>query len=300
MRTMKSVRATDMCGELSEGPYWDAPRERLLWVDITGGVVHAGVLRGDRIELVQSWNFASTVGAVACSADGYLLVAQNDVLSIVSPEDDRRMLARVLPPGSGRRLNDAGVDPEGRLYVGTLSLDQPSESEVLVLLEQDGMLRGIDDDLTLSNGIAWSVDGQRMLTVDSLRRTVFVRDYDPSTASTGRRRTFVSDFPGIPDGICTDTEGGVWVAVWGAGRVHRYDEQGNLDAVVLVDAPHVSSVAFAGADLRTLVITTARHDLSPQDLDANPASGALFTAEVGVTGTPVAAWLRPIREGEES
>jgi sugar lactone lactonase YvrE len=299
MRTMKSIRATDICGELSEGPYWDAPRERLLWVDITGGVVHAGLLSSGRIAIVNTWDFPTTVGAVACSTDGYLLVAQSDVLSVVSPQDDRRMLARVLPSGSGRRLNDAGIDPKGRPYVGTLSLEQPSESEELLLLE-DGMPHVVDGDLTLSNGIAWSPDGRRMLTVDSLRRTVFVRDYDPSTASTGPRQTFVSDFPGVPDGICTDTEGGLWVAVWGAGRVHRYDEQGNLDAVVLVDAPHVSSVAFAGADLRTLVITTARHDLSPQDLDANPASGALFTAEVGVTGTPVAAWLRPIREGEES
>ncbi|MEV0341806.1 SMP-30/gluconolactonase/LRE family protein [Nocardia sp. NPDC050713] len=296
-----AFRATRMCGVLSEGPTWDTVRARLLWVDIHGGLVHEGVLECDgSITAVQDLEFSSTVGSVAVSKTGALAVAAAETVLIIDPEGNRRVFSRILPPRSGRRINDASTDPAGRLYLGTLSLEQPSESEVLVRIEDDGEMTVIDDDLTLSNGIAWSPSGDRMYSVDSLRRTIYVRDYDPATGRTGRREVFIDGLTGIPDGICADRDGGLWVAVWGTGQVRRYDRDGVHDAVIRVPAPHVSSVGFAGTDLGTLVITTARQDLGAAQLERYPASGALFTASVAVPGVPVAPWRGPIsQEGTE-
>ncbi|MEU2257737.1 SMP-30/gluconolactonase/LRE family protein [Nocardia xishanensis] len=296
-----AFRATRMCGVLSEGPTWDAARERLLWVDIQAGLVHEGVLECDgSITAVQRFEFSGTVGAVAVSTAEALAVAAADTVLIIDPEGDRREFSRILPPRSGRRINDASTDPAGRLYLGTLSLEQPSESEVLVRIEDDGEVTVIDDDLTLSNGIAWSPSGDRMYSVDSLRRTIYVREYDPATGRTGRREVFIDGLTGIPDGICADRDGGLWVAVWGAGQVRRYDRDGGQDAVIDVPVPHVSSVGFAGTDLGTLVITTAQQDLTAAELQRFPASGALFTASVDVPGVPIAPWRGSIyQEGNE-
>jgi sugar lactone lactonase YvrE len=271
--------ATDTGYFLGEGPVWDAARQRLLWVDIMAGDVHEGRL-GDRIEVTRTWSFEKSVGAVAVAADGDLLVAERETLTRVHGDGSRTHLARVLPEGAPNRLNDGAVDPSGRFLVGSLGGDR----EVLVRFEGGGCTT-IDDDLTLSNGLAWSPAGDRFYSVDTLTHTVHVRDYP-----AGARSALFTVDDGYPDGLCADAAGNLWLAVWGGGRVECRSATGELLAVVEVDAPHTSSVAFAGPSLDVLVITTATQHLSPADLAKHPLSGQLFTARVGVPGLPTPYW----------
>ncbi|ONI86839.1 hypothetical protein ALI22I_23395 [Saccharothrix sp. ALI-22-I] len=284
------VTATAEAFQLAEGPLWDAARRRLLWVDILGGAVLEGRLHGGRIEVTARHDFDGMVGAVAVAADGTLLVAAQERLVVLHPDGRRENGPRVIPSGEARRLNDGGTDPAGRFLVGTLSLDGPSEREVLVRLETDGRLTELDGDLTLSNGLAWSADGSRMYSVDTVRGVVFARDYDPVTGAVGERRVHLRLDGGLPDGIALDAAEHLWVAVWGAGEVRRYAPDGTLADRLAVPAPHTSCVAFAGDDLRTLVITTATDGLDDEQRHAHPDSGRLFTTRVDVPGLPVPTW----------
>ena len=283
-------RATLDVFRLAEGPVWDAADGRLLWVDILAGVVFEGLLSEDRIETTRRHDFPGMVGAVAVGADGDLLVAAQEDLVVLRPDGSRQQGARVVPADARRRLNDGGTDPEGRFLVGTLSLDGPSESEELVRLEPDASLTHLDEDLTLSNGLAWSLDGKLMYSVDTLRQVVYVREYDRASGTTAERRVHLRLSDGHPDGIALDAEDHLWVAVWGQGQVRRYAPDGTLVDYLELPAPHVSSIAFAGRDLRTLVITTARAELSDEQLRDHPDSGALFTTRADVPGHAVTPW----------
>jgi sugar lactone lactonase YvrE len=85
--------------------------------------------------------------------------------------------------------------------------------------------------------------------------------------------------------MAIDAEGYLWVACWGVARVDRIDPaDGRRLASVRVPTSHASSVAFGGPSLEDLYITTARHDLSAQQLAAEPHAGDLFVARPGVTG----------------
>lgn len=281
---------------LAEGPFWDAARSRLLWVDILEGLVLTGILDADgRLEIIDEFSVndgsdAETTGAVAAALDGGCLVAATERLLVRGPTGEVRELVRLLDSGGARRLNDGSPDPAGRYLVGTLSLQKPSQTEQLFLVDHDGSVRVLDDDLTLSNGIAWNTEGTRMFSVDTLRRHIHVRDYDVATGSTGPRETFVQLADGSPDGICIDADDHLWVAVWGRGEVHRYAPDGTLERVLTVPAPRVSAVAFAGDDLRTLVITTASNGLTAEQLHQWPDSGRLFTLTPGVAGHPQPLW----------
>ncbi|MEU4422374.1 SMP-30/gluconolactonase/LRE family protein [Actinoplanes sp. NPDC024001] len=278
---MRARPAGDQIHFLGEGPVWDAARERLLWVDIEAGEVHEGRLETDgRVRRTRGWSFPETVGAIAVAAGGDLLVAERGSLTHLHSDGTRTPLARVLPEGRAGRLNDGAVDPAGRFLVGSLGGDR----EVLVRFENGGCTT-IDDDLTLSNGLAWSPDGRLFYSVDTISRTVFVRDYPD-----GARRELFTLTDGHPDGLCVDAAGDLWLAVWGGGRVEHRSPTGELLGVVEVDAPHTTSVAFAGPGLDVLVITTATEHLSAADLIAHPDSGRLFTARVGATGLPTPYW----------
>lgn len=278
--------ATDEAFRLAEGPVWDVEQQRLCWVDILAGLVCEGRLDNSRIQVIRTHRFDGMVGAVAAGPDGTLLVAGQEQLVALLPDGSRHSGPRIIPSGQRRRLNDGATDPAGRFLVGTLSLDGASTSETLVRWEHDGGITELDDDLTLSNGLAWSTDGRTMYSVDTMRRTVFARDYGPD----GPRRIHLRIDGGVPDGIAVDADDHLWVAVWGAGEVRRYAPDGALIERVSVPAPNTSSVAFAGPDLRTLVITTASAELDPARLREHPYSGRLFTIRVDVPGLPVMPW----------
>jgi sugar lactone lactonase YvrE len=286
-RWSAKVASTDVFG-LGEGPLWDPPRRRLLWVDVNAGTVHAGELSGSQVVRRQSWQLDRTVGAVVCSAAGDLLVAGARALITVTAAGS--VTGPAIMPEPTRRLNDGGCDPAGNFLVGTLALDGARGHEILVRIERDETVTVVDDDLTLSNGLAWSADGTLLYSVDSVPGTVWIRSYDAATGATGPRREWLRVTDGLPDGICLDAEGYLWLTIWGAGQVRRYAPDGQLAGIVDVPAPHTSSVAFVGEGLDRLLITTAAVDLAAEQLAAFPDSGRLFLADVGVTGIPVTPW----------
>lgn len=294
MTEFRARRATAETFQLAEGPVWDAGRSRLLWVDILAGAVLTGRLDGTGIAVTGRRAFGEPVGAVLPADDGRLAVVGRERILFVEEggeEGDGNGRIQpgpvVVPRGARSRTNDAAVDPAGRVLVGTHPLDDGDGPEVLVQVEGSAV-RTLDDDLLLSNGLCWSPDGGTLYSVDTLTSTVWARDYDVATGATGPRRVHLSP-GGMPDGMCADADGLLWIAFWGEGLVRRFDREGAVVDTVVVDAPHTSSVAFAGDDLGTLVITTAREGLDERALAAAPASGALFTAEVGARGLPQAS-----------
>lgn len=258
---------------LGEGPLWDPERQRLLWVDIVAGTVYEGRLDGESIRVTASHRFDSTVGSVAVSLAGELIVAEQDALTRVDLDGSRTTLARVR---TGGRLNDGAVDPDGRFLIG--SLGHPGQ-EVLARLDESG-LAYLDTDLGLSNGLAWIDD--RLYSVDTGPGTVWVRDY----SAAGPRREAFTITDGKPDGMCADADGNLWIANWGLGRVERRTPTGTLLAVVETGAPHTTSACFAGPELDILVITTATEQLR----HPGPLDGRVFTARVGVRGLLTPYW----------
>ncbi len=165
--------------------------------------------------------------------------------------------------------------------------------------ESDGRVTVIDDDIGLSNGLAFTPDGTQLYSIDSKRGTVWIRDYDVESGAVGSRREFLHVSGGDPDGMCLDSEGNLWIAVWGAAQVRCYSPTGEEIAVVDVDAPHTTSAAFVGPDLDTLLITTSskkRDESPPREYQD---AGRLFVAHVEVRGLPVPLWsgTQPLRAG---
>jgi sugar lactone lactonase YvrE len=280
---------TEPCFTLAEGPVWDGVRRRLLWVDILGHRVLVGRLGEGAIEVETEHRFESYVGAVALAPDGALLVAEQRRLTRLTPDGDRASTGPLPGVGPDERFNDGTCDARGRLLIGTMSLRGAHHSQRLLQLGPEGT-RVLDDDLGLSNGLAFSPDEATLYSVDSVPGTVWRRSYDQETGASGARSVLLDLSDCTPDGLTVDAEGHLWVAVWGHGEVRRYTPDGVLVATVAVPAPHTSSVTFAGESLDELVITTARSELTTQQLDEFPLSGSLFRADPQCTGIAPFLW----------
>jgi sugar lactone lactonase YvrE len=293
VRLFSAAVASERAYGLGEGPLWDGDRARVLWVDINAGAVHSGRLHDGVVTPDGQLGFAETVGAVARAADGQLVVAGARELYRVDRDDRREVVAGLIPAQKHSRLNDGACDPAGRFLVGSLALDARASDECLYRLDHDGGVAIVDDDLTLSNGLAWSPDGSVLYNVDTTPGIIWARPYDAVTGECGARERVLHLGDGAPDGLCVDTDGNLWVAVWGTGEVRCYTPAGDRLATVSVPAPNTSSVAFVGPRRDVLLITTAREQLSAAQLDAFPLSGHLFTAHVDATGVAPTAWSAP-------
>jgi sugar lactone lactonase YvrE len=290
VKRFPAFAASDSRYGLAEGPVWDADRNRALWVDVNAGTVHRGRFEHGRVSEEHRAVVDHTVGAVVTSAAGDLLVAGARCLHTVTVDGTIHRGPRLIPSERASRFNDGGCDPQGRFLVGSLALDARHGEESLIRLEETGTVTVLDDDLTLSNGLAFAPDGALLYSVDTTPGTVWKRPYEPLTGAVGPRAEFLHIDDGLPDGLCVDSAGNLWIAIWGAGEIRCFTPAGDPLATVEVPAPNTSSVAFIGPRLDTLLITTAAEQLSTAQLDHFPDSGRLFTAAVGVLGAPVAPW----------
>jgi len=287
VRQAVAALAIDARCKLGEGATWCARSGRFYWTDIEGARLWRYDPRDGRSTF---WPMPERLASFALCADPHYLLlglasrlaffdlATGDIEPIVDVE-----------PGMNTRVNDGRCDRQGRFVFGT-------KDEAAPVRPIGGFYR-LNHDLTLerlplpapaiSNSIAFSPDGATMYYCDSPTREIRTCDYG-ADGSVRNDRLFVklADPTGEPDGSTVDTEGGLWNAHWGGGRVVRYAPDGRETERVLVPTAQPSCVALGGARLGTLYVTSARVGLDAAALREDSRAGAVFVATPARRGVP--------------
>lgn len=272
--------AADVRCELGEGPVWDAATGELLWVDIDRGVVHRRAAGG----AITTVDVGQPVGCAVPRAGGGIALALRDGFAVLPPDGEAPELVGAVERGRpDTRMNDGACDARGRFWAGTMSLHGDTRMAALYRLDRDLAVTRALPGISVSNGIAWSPDGGTLYHVDSPRRRIDIYDFDSTTGAIAGRRAVIPVEPehGLPDGLTVDEEGGIWLALWGGGALHRYSPDGSLDARLDVPATNVTSCCFGGSELDRLYVTTAARGVRGE-----PLAGALFEFQPGVRGLP--------------
>ena len=253
---------SDRLGELLESPVWDPLHQRLVLDDApTGTVLTLAPAGVERLEV------GGLVGFVALTTrPDLLLVGSSAGIQLVGADGTVRPIAP-LPPSAHDDLvlNDGKVDARGAVWAGSTTRAAPPGRRVAAATRPGRRrrpppsLEPVVGGLTLANGLDWSPDGHLLYHADSLTGIVHRHRLadDARTVVASDELLVVDPADGLPDGLTVDADGDVWLAVWGAGAVHRYRPDGTLTGVVSVPTPNVTSCCFGGAALDRLFITTA-------------------------------------------
>jgi sugar lactone lactonase YvrE len=269
---------------LGESPIWSAEEQALYFVDIHRPAIHR--FKPTNGEL-STWPMAEHVGSIGFRASGGLIAAFRRNFAVVNTVNGTvQPLQSALFAATDLRFNDGRCDRRGRFWSGTVQENRKAGLASLFCLDAHGNCKKMLDGLTVSNGISWSPDDRVMYLADSWDRSIYAFDFDLAQGSIANRRLFAQfpDHAGIPDGATVDTEGCYWIAHFDGWRISRYTPRGELDRVIEFPVPRPTSCAFGGPDLKTLYVTSASFNLSPEQRAAAPLSGSLFALDVEAQG----------------
>ncbi|MGN6333176.1 MAG: SMP-30/gluconolactonase/LRE family protein [Motilibacteraceae bacterium] len=273
----------DTRAHLGESPRWLPDAGCLAWVDLWGGTL---LVTDPSTGATTRIPVGSPLTSVVPAAVGLLLTRGSRLGRLV--DGAFVPLTRVLARPGGR-CNDSGVDPSGRVLVGTMgwTAADPLLGDV-ARIDAQGVASVLLEGLGLANGLAWNRDGSLLWVVDTKARSVSAYRYDALEASLGAPALVVdlSGMDGVPDGLAVDAQDHLWVCLHGAGTVLRIDPGGRPVGAVHLPVPGVTACAFGGERLDQLFVTTGR---SPAvDADAvHPLTGSLFVVDPQVCGLPL-------------
>ena len=266
---------------LGEGPCWIEREQSLLWTDINAQCVFRWSEAGGVHRQPMSENICSIIphasgGYFGAGYNGLLAFdAEFNVAAIANPESD-------LP---GNRFNDGKVDRAGRFWAGTMDHAEKAASGSLYRIDADLAWVKVDTGYRVTNGPAFSVEGRTMYHTDSALQRVYAFALDNQGNATDRQ-VFLQfkHEDGYPDGMTVDAEDCLWIAFWNGWCVRRFSPQGKLLVEVPVPVQRPTSIAFGGADMDQVFITSASRDLSKAELADQAEAGGLFSFKPGVRG----------------
>jgi sugar lactone lactonase YvrE len=180
--------------------------------------------------------------------------------------------------------NDMVVDSKGRAYVGNFGYDLHAQADpepaAIILVLPSGEARVAAADMSFPNGTVITPDGRTLIVGESMgaRLTAFDIEADGSLTN---RRLFAQLQGAVPDGICLDAEGAVWIASPLGHELLRIREGGEVAARVEC-SQRTFACMLGGPGRRTLFACTA-HGFHPDEW-IRERQGRIEIVEVDVPG----------------
>jgi sugar lactone lactonase YvrE len=275
--------AWNIGAELGEGPVW-VERDQAVWfVDIKKPAIHR-FAPGDGA--TRSWDAPALVGFLVPSDDGKFIAGLQTGLFHFDPASGAfDPIVEVDSPVPDDRLNDGVVDCHGRLWFGTMDTAEKEKCGAFYCFADGELAPTAITNVRVTNGPAVSPDGRLLYAVDTLRGAIECADiHDDGTLGPLRRFVKIAPTDGFPDGPTVDSEGCVWIGLYGGWEARRYSTGGELLDRVRFPVANITKLALGGDDLRTVYATTARQGLTSEQLEKQPHAGNLFQFRTDVPG----------------
>ena len=272
-----------------EAPRWHGGK--LWYLEIPAHRLH--VIDADGKDVVFA-EFADRPASFDFMPDGTLMVAFGLLRKIRRLDgSDYADLSALTHKGTEfEKFGDMVIDARGRIYVGCVAdrstPERAAQSEdVIALIDETGAVSVVASGVKRPNGMAITPDRKRLIAGESLANRLAQWDIE-ADGSLSNQRVFAETGDNIPDGICIDEEGAVWVTGVHSRQTVRILEGGRVaDAIPTEKSRFAIATMLGGEDRRDLYVVTCS---TPNDElkgipDVMVAEGFVEVARVDVPGS---------------
>jgi sugar lactone lactonase YvrE len=272
---------------LGEGPFWHPLRQQLFYFDINNRQLFAAEADG---RMAASWRFDEIAAAAAViDADTLAIATETGLKRFDLTTGAQSLIVAIEADNAITRTNDSRVHPSGAFWIGTMTKQEEEAPVGSVYHYRAGTLSTIKSGISIPNATCFSPDGHIAYWSDTPTKKILQCPTEPETGlPVGEWSLFadVSNHRGYPDGAVVDSEGFLWNARWGGSCVVRHAPDGSVDQVIEVPASQVTCPALGGPGLKTLFLTSANKNMTPDQLAAEKVAGGVFAIAVDVPGLP--------------
>jgi sugar lactone lactonase YvrE len=249
-----------------EGPRWHDGR---LWFsDFYASAVKSVSLAGD---LRTEFTIDDRPSGLGWAPDGSMLIVSMVKRQVLRRTADGRMSVHAdLNAIAGFHCNDMVVDGMGRAFVGNFGFDLDTElsgrgvesvladhpTADLACILPDGSVRVAAVGMHFPNGSVITPDGMTLIVGETLGGVLTEFDVDSEGVLSGRRE-WAPTRPRVPDGICLNAEGHIWIANPIAPECALIARGGEVLEVIDTGQPCFACM-LGGEDGRTLFMLTAK------------------------------------------
>ena len=259
-----------------EGPRWHD--DKLWFSDMLGGKVMTVDLEGNTEIIVKIRGFPSGLG---WDPQGRLLI-----VSML----DRRLL-RLDPEGltevadltnlASYHCNDMVVDNQGNAYIGNFGFDYlakaPFKPAEIILVTPDSRARVVADKMAFPNGTVITPNGTTLIVGESWGACLTAFNIEKDGSLTNRRIWARLKEGAVPDGICLDSKGAIWVASPTTSEVLRVLEGGEVSDRLKIQGENSAYACMLGGPNRKKLFICTSND--------SRTNGRIEFIEVEFSGT---------------
>ena len=292
---MTSVETFYNCQNiLGEGIIWSQQNNSLYWLDIPmPSKLYKCSFNENKFE---TFNMPEMITALAERSDNNLLIASHyGINNFNTTNKDFKKILEVEKNKPHNRCNDGAADYMGNFWFGTMQNNIAADGSDTGVNENTGSLYCIDKNFNItthetevgiSNTFAWSPNNDKFYFSDTITGIISVYDYDSKNRTITNKKDFAKFDRGYPDGSTVDADGFLWNCRWGGSCVVRFNHKGEVDTVIEMPVPNITSCTFGGKDLKTLFVTTAKMGMSDEEKVKYPEAGNVFAINTNYQGKP--------------
>jgi len=273
--------------KLPEGLLWNSELMCFEFVDILSGSIYRYDVSLNSTKLLK--RFASTIGWLFPTQrpDQYICGLQNKIV-LWNARTDMSTNLCVVDIKNGQRINDALLVEEGsKVLFGVMSSSTPENVQdgALYSFSSKGLIKE-DENYLIPNGPIITKDQCSMLHSDSAKGLVYRYPYKDGVINTKFKKVAldVSDIGASPDGMCIDELGSIYIAMWGAGEIWKFNSKFNFEKKFTIPYRYVTNVAFGGEELDDLLVSYA------EDKELGLSGGVFHVKGHGAKGVRPCKW----------
>ncbi len=290
---MNKIEVFQECkNTLGEGIIWSSASNNIYWLDIP---MPSKLYRYSfDSNTTKIFEMPEMITALAERDNNNLLIAShNGINNYDLIQNKFNQILKLEPEKNFNRCNDGAADFLGNFWVGTMQNNIAPDGSDIEINKNSGTLYSIDknfnittheENIGISNTLVWSPNNKKFYFSDTLTGLISVYDYDADNKKITNKKNFAKFDRGYPDGSTVDSEGFLWNCRWGGSCVVRFNPLGEVDKIIELPVPNVTSCTFGGKDLKTLFITTARMGMTNEELKKFPLAGNVFALQTNIQG----------------
>ncbi|MGL5855848.1 MAG: SMP-30/gluconolactonase/LRE family protein [Cetobacterium sp.] len=240
--------------QLTESPFWYKKKNEYLWLDILEKKLF---IYSNKLKYIKEYNeFPSFI--FEDEFENLYIAFESGIYKIDENFELEKKLINF--PLDGFRCNDGGIDFKGDIFIGRINnlynkSEKSFEPDGCLLFIENNHINKILENQTIPNGICWNKKNE-IYYIDSFSQKI--KKYTVIEGKMVYQEEIYNFYDGFPDGMCIDTTGNLWIAIYGEGKIVNLNP--NTKEVIReikFEEKNVTSCTFVGEKLNSLLVTVA-------------------------------------------